>query len=85
MAKSEPQLVEKTISHTAGGGVSIRKYDEKSTYSYFESSKYVFDGWTEEDIADYIEEKRQELRARVDAIGSEEHAERFDQSFMAGT
>jgi hypothetical protein len=85
MAKKPPQLVEKTISHSAGGGVKIRKYgDESSTYSYFESSKYVFDeDWTEDEIAEFIEERRAELRERVDAIASAEHAERFDQSYMA--
>lgn len=85
-AKSKPQLTEKTISHSAGGGVKIRKYgDESSTYSYFESSKYTFgEDWTEEEIGAYVEEKRQVLRERVDIIASAEHEERFDQSYMAG-
>lgn len=83
--KSEPQLTEVVISHSAGGGVNIRKYgDEKSSYSYFESQKFVFDGWDGGDIAGFIEERRQELRERVDIIASVEHAERFDQSYMAG-
>jgi hypothetical protein len=83
-AKKEPQLTEVTISHNAGGGVNIRDYgNEKSSYSYFESHKYVFDGWSEDEITAYIEEKRQELRHRVDVIASAEHAERFDQSYMA--
>ena len=82
--KSEPQLAEVVISHNAGGGVNIRKYgDEKSSYSYFESHKYVFDGWSEEDIAAYVEEKRQALRERVDAVAQVEHEERFDASYMA--
>jgi hypothetical protein len=86
MPKSEPKLVEKTISHSAGGGVKIRKYgDESSTYSYFESTKYVFDeDWTEAEIAAFIEEKRKVLRERVDTIASAEHEERFNQSYMAG-
>jgi hypothetical protein len=84
--KSEPKVTEVTISHTAGGSVSIRKYDEKSSYSYFESQKFVFqEDWTPDDIAAYVEEKRQILRERVDTIGSAEHEERFSQSFMAGT
>jgi hypothetical protein len=83
--KSEPQLTEVVISHNAGGGVNIRGYgDEKSSYSYFESHKYSFDGWSEDEIAAFVEEKRQELRERVDIIATAEHAERFDQSFMAG-
>lgn len=84
--KSEPQLTEVTISHSAGGGVKIRKYgDESSTYSYFESHKYVFgEDWSEDDITAYVEGRRQELRERVDGIASDEHAERFDQSYMAG-
>lgn len=84
-AKKEPQLTEVTISHGAGGGVNIRGYgDEKSNYSYFESHKYAFEGWSDDEIAGYVEEKRQELRHRVDVIATAEHAERFDQSFMAG-
>ena len=85
MPKSTPQLSEVTISHSAGGGVKIRKYgDESSTYSYFESRKLVFEkDWSEDDIAAYVEEKRQELRERVDIIASAEHEERFNQSFMA--
>lgn len=83
--KSEPQLTEVTISHSAGGGVKIRKYgDESSTYSYFESRKFAFgEDWTEDEIEAYVEDKRQPLRDRVDIIASAEHAERFDQSYMA--
>jgi hypothetical protein len=83
--KSEPQLTEVVISHNAGGAVAIREYgNEKSSYSYFESQKYVFpEGWTEGEISAYVEERRQELRDRVDIIASAEHAERFDQSWMA--
>lgn len=89
--KSEPsllgsgvQLTEVTISHSGGGGVHIRSHAaEKSDYSYFEARKYVFEGWSEADIEAYIEEKRQGLRERVDIIASAEHAERFDQSYMA--
>jgi hypothetical protein len=83
--KSEPQITEVTISHSAGGGVNIRKYgDEKSNYSYFESLKLVFqEDWTEDEISTYVEEKRQVLRARVDAIATDEHSERFDASYMA--
>jgi hypothetical protein len=85
MAKSTPRITEVTISHTGGGSVSIRKYDEKSSYSYFESQKFVFDeDWTEDEIAAYVEERRQVLRHRVDVIASAEHEERFNQSFMAG-
>ena len=85
--KSEPRLTEVTISHSAGGGVKIRKYgDESSTYSYFESHKYVFDeDWSKDDIAVFVEEQRLDLRDRVDVIATVEHAERFDASFMAGT
>jgi hypothetical protein len=85
-AKSTPQITEVTISHSAGGGVNIRKYgDEKSSYSYFESQKLVFgEDWAEDEIAAYVEEKRQELRERVDIIASAEHEERFNQSYMAG-
>jgi hypothetical protein len=84
--KSEPRLVEVAISHSAGGGVKIRKYgDESSTYSYFESRKFAFgEDWTPEDIEVYIEEQRQPLRERVDIIASAEHEERFNQSYMAG-
>jgi hypothetical protein len=83
---AEPALTEVVISHNAGGGVNIRGYgDEKSSYSYFESHKYNFpEGWSEDDIAAFVEERRQELRHRVDVIATAEHAERFDQSFMAG-
>lgn len=85
-AKSKPRLTEVTISHSAGGGVNIRKYgDEKSNYSYFESQKLAFeDDWTEADIAEYVEQRRAALRERVDAIGQAEHDERFDASYMAG-
>jgi hypothetical protein len=85
--KSEPQIAEVTISHSAGGGVKIRKYgDESSTYSYFESQKLVFqDDWTPDEIAAFVEEQRQVLRERVDIIASAEHEERFNQSYMAGT
>lgn len=84
--KSVPQVTEITISHSAGGGVKIRKYgDESSTYSYFESRKLAFgEDWTEDEIAVYVEEKRQVLRERVDIIASAEHEERFNQSYMAG-
>jgi len=84
-AKSEPQLSEVVISHTAGGNVNIRKYgDEKSNYSYFESRKYTFDeDWTEEEIMAFIEERRGIIRERVDIIASAEHEERFNQSYMA--
>lgn len=83
-AKKEPQLIEKTISHSAGGNVDIRDYGkEKSNYSYFESSKWAFEGWTEDKIAEFIEEKRQELRERVDAIATVEHEERFEQSYLS--
>lgn len=86
MPKSTPRVTEVTISHTGGGSVSIRKYDEKSSYSYFESRKLVFEeDWTEDDIAAFVEEQRQELRHRVDVIASAEHEERFNQSFMAGS
>jgi hypothetical protein len=83
--KSEPQLTEVVISHTAGGAVAIREYsNEKSSYSYFESRKFVFpEGWSEADIEAYVEDKRKPLRERVDDIASAEHAERFDQSYMA--
>lgn len=78
-------MTEVTISHNAGGGVNIRKYgDEKSSYGYFESHKYTFEGWSEDEITAFVEEKRQELRERVDVIAGAEHAERFDQSYMAG-
>ena len=84
-AKSEPQIVEVTISHSAGGNVDIRDYGkEKSNYSYFESRKYVFgEDWNEADIEAYVEERRQDLRTRVDTIASAEHEERFNQSYMA--
>lgn len=86
MAKSEPKLTQVTIRHDGGGAVSIRKYDEKSTYTFSESRTFAFDpDWTEAEIEDYVEEKRQALRARVDAIAQAEHEERFDASFMAGT
>ncbi len=82
---TEPRITEVTISHSAGGGVNIRKYgDEKSSYSYFESQKIVFPpDWTDDQVAAVVEEKRQELRDRVDIIAGAEHAERFDQSYMA--
>lgn len=84
--RSTPQLTEVTISHSAGGGVKIRKYgDESSTYSYFESQKLLFqEDWTADEIAAYVEEKRQILRERVDIVASAEHEERFNQSYMAG-
>lgn len=85
MPKSTPQLSEVVISHTAGGGVNIRKFgDEKWTHSFFESHKYVFpEDWSEDDIAAFVEEKRQALRDRVDVIASAEHDEIFQQSYMA--
>jgi len=85
MAKSEPQLTEVTISHTAGGGVDIRDYGkEKSNYSYFESHKYAFgEDWSEEEIAEFVEERRADLRERVDGIATDEHEERFQQSYLA--
>jgi hypothetical protein len=85
-AKSTPQVTEVTISHSAGGGVKIRKYgDESSTYSYFESQKIAFgEDWSDDDIVAYVEERRQILRERVDIIATAEHAERFDASYMAG-
>lgn len=84
--KSEPQLAEVTISHSAGGGVHIRSHAaEKSDYSYFEARKFAFgEDWTDGDIEVYVEERRQELRERVDIIASAEHEERFNQSYMAG-
>jgi hypothetical protein len=84
-AKSTPQLTEVTVSHSAGGGVHIRSHAaEKSDYSYFESRKYVFpEDWSPEDIEAYVEERRQEVRERVDVIASAEHAERFDASYMS--
>jgi ferritin-like protein len=82
-AAKKPVLTEVVISHNAGGGVNIRKYgDEKSSYGYFESRKYAFDGWTDDEVDAFIEEKRQELRERVDVIATVEHAERFDASYM---
>lgn len=83
-AKPEPQLAEVVISHSAGGNVDIRDYGkEKSNYSYFESHKYAFEGWSEDEITAFIEERRQELRERVDVIASAEHEERFNQSYLA--
>lgn len=84
MAKSEPQLVEVVVSHSAGGNVDIRDYGkEKSNYGYFESHKYVFDGWSEEEIAAFVEERRADLRERVDSIATDEHEERFQQSYLS--
>lgn len=85
-AKEQPNLVEVTVSHSAGGNVDIRDYGkEKSNYSYFESHKWQFpESWDEDDVAAYVEEKRQELRHRVDTIATAEHEERFAQSYLAG-
>jgi cytochrome c2 len=84
-AKSTPQLTEVTVSHSAGGGVHIRSHAaEKSDYSYFEARKFTFqEDWTEDEIEAYVEEKRQQVRERVDIIASAEHAERFDASYMS--
>lgn len=84
-AKSEPTLVEVAISHSAGGNVDIRDYGkEKSNYSYFESHKWAFpEDWSEDQVAEFVEEKRQELRARVDQIATDEHEERFEQSYLS--
>lgn len=85
MAKEQPRLTEVTVSHAAGGAVSIRSYgNEKSDYSIFQSRKWVFpEDWTEEQIEKFVEEKRKPLRDLVDALADAEHKERFAQSYLS--
>ena len=84
-AKSEPQLVEVVISHSAGGNVDILEYGKvKSNYGVFQSKKLVFgEDWTQEEAEAYAEDKRRELREFIDGLANQEFQERFDQSYLS--
>ena len=84
MPSESPQLREINISFSAGGKVSIVKYDVSSDYHISASKRYeIPDGMSEEDVAAFEEQKYNELRQLIDDRANAEFEERYNQSFMA--
>lgn len=80
---SAPVLTEISIAASAGGKVQIIKYDLSSDYFVSESRKWsVPEDWTEEDVQEFTEARRDELRERIEKQAQIEFDERFEQSYL---
>jgi hypothetical protein len=81
---SEPKVLQASVTQSMGGKVTIIKYDLDSSYFVSESRTYSCpEDWTEDQFEVFLEEKRQELRARVDEKAQLEFDERWDQSYLS--
>lgn len=80
----EPQLKEFTITASAGGKISIIKYNEDSSYFVSSSQSYsVPEDWDEAQVEEFREQKYAKLREYVDGKAQVERDERFEQSYLS--
>lgn len=81
--KSEPQVLEVSANFSAGGKVSIVKYDVSSDYHVSISKKYAIpEDWDDERATDFLLEKYDEIRSMVDERSDNEFEARFEQSYL---
>lgn len=81
---SEPVLKEININFSAGGKVSIIKYDISSDYHVSASRRYeIPESWTDDEIREFEAKVYEEVRLTVDERAQAEFDERFEQSFMS--
>lgn len=69
-----------------GGKVAILTYGNvTSDYFVSESRKWsVPEDWTQDQVDEFVEARREEIRMRIDALATSEFEERFDQSYLSG-
>lgn len=82
--QDKPVLKELNVSFSAGGKVSIIKYDVASNYLVSAGHRYeIPESWTDEQIKEFEAEVYDKLRQDVDARAQKEFDERWEQSFMS--
>jgi hypothetical protein len=78
MAKSKEQPVcTEIVCHSAvGGSVQIVKFEYTAKYNFSITRTYsIPDGWTEDDVDDFQQDKVIELRGKLEPIDEAEMAE----------
>lgn len=78
---TEPRCTQVSVQWSVQGKVAIMEYGKiTSGYSGSMSRTYeVPEDWTEDQIAEFQEAKRAELREHLDEIDNKEFEERFEQ------
>lgn len=80
LASSEPICTEVTVSSSVGGKVQIVKFEYTADFHYSMSRKYsVPEGWTEQDVRDFQQDKTIELRENLEGIAQAEMDELIQQ------
>lgn len=76
MSKEQPVCTEVVCSSSVGGKVQIVKFEYTADYHFSITRKYsVPDGWTEDDVRDFQNDKVIELRGLLEPIDEAEMAE----------
>lgn len=74
--KAQPVCTEIVCSSSVGGKVQIVKYEYQADYHFSITRKYsVPEGWTEDDVRDFQNDKVIELRGLLEPIDEAEMAE----------
>lgn len=82
--KKQPRCVEVSASYSAGGKVSIEKYDWSSDWHGSMSRRFeIPEGWTDEEIEAFQYTQFQAIYDVVDAIDTEESEKRRKNSGVA--
>lgn len=70
---SEPRCIEASASVSVGGKIQVVKYEYTADYFFNFSRKYeIPEGWTEQDIADFQQNKAIELREQIEPLAQTE-------------
>jgi hypothetical protein len=80
MPESQPKCKEVVCSASVGGTVQIVKYEVGQKYHYSMSRTYeIPEGWTEQDVNDFQNDKEIEIRGFIEPIAQAELDELFAQ------
>lgn len=85
MGNEEPRLKEVTINYSAGGKISIVKYDHSSDWHTSETQKYdIPEHWSRAKAEEFAADVAEKIRTRVEARSDAEYEVRYEQSFLSG-
>lgn len=80
---SEPKLEQVSISASAGGKVTMVKYDVSCDYHLSQSQTYsIPDDWTNDQAVEFQQQKSKELHDVVDAMAQDEYDNLLDNSYL---
>ena len=69
----EPKCVEASASVSVGGRIQIVKFEYSQDFHFSLNRKYeIPEGWTEDQVKDFQQEKSVELRAEVEVMADKE-------------